>query len=29
MRNGLRLGRLFGITIYVDWSWLLIFLLVT
>ena len=29
MRNGLRVGRLFGITIYVDWSWLLIFLLVT
>jgi Zn-dependent protease/CBS domain-containing protein len=29
MRNGLRIGRLFGINIYVDWSWLLIFLLVT
>jgi Zn-dependent protease len=29
MRNGLRIGQLFGITIYVDWSWLLIFLLVT
>ena len=29
MRNGWRIGRLFGITIYVDWSWLLIFLLVT
>jgi Zn-dependent protease/CBS domain-containing protein len=28
MRNGWRIGRLFGITIYVDWSWLLIFLLV-
>jgi Zn-dependent protease len=28
MRNGLRIGRLFGINIYVDWSWLLIFLLV-
>jgi Zn-dependent protease/CBS domain-containing protein len=29
MRNGLLIGRLFGINIYVDWSWLLIFLLVT
>ncbi len=29
MRNGWRIGQLFGITIYVDWSWLLIFLLVT
>jgi Zn-dependent protease/CBS domain-containing protein len=29
MRNGLHIGRLFGINIYVDWSWLLIFLLVT
>jgi Zn-dependent protease/CBS domain-containing protein len=29
MRNGLRIGQLFGITIYIDWSWLLIFLLVT
>ena len=29
MRNGWRIGRLFGITSYVDWSWLLIFLLVT
>src|SRR5258706_1984856 len=29
MRNGWRIGRIFGITIYVDWSWLLIFLLVT
>jgi Zn-dependent protease/CBS domain-containing protein len=28
MRNGWRIGQLFGITIYVDWSWLLIFLLV-
>lgn len=27
--NGFRLGRLFGIKIDVDWSWLLIFLLVT
>jgi Zn-dependent protease/CBS domain-containing protein len=29
MRNGLRIGRLFGINLYVDWSWLLIFFLVT
>jgi Zn-dependent protease len=29
MRNGLRIGHLFGINIYVDWSWLLIFSLVT
>jgi Zn-dependent protease len=29
MRNGLRIGRLFGINIFVDWSWLLIFSLVT
>jgi len=28
MKNGLRIGRLFGINIYLDWSWLLIFLLV-
>ena len=28
MRNGLRIGRIFGIAILVDWSWLLIFLLV-
>lgn len=28
MRNGFHIGRLFGINIYVDWSWLLIFLLV-
>src|SRR5262249_49382619 len=25
MRNGLRIGQLFGINIYLDWSWLLIF----
>jgi Zn-dependent protease/CBS domain-containing protein len=29
MRSGFRIGRLFGINIYVDWSWLLIFFLVT
>jgi Zn-dependent protease/CBS domain-containing protein len=28
MKNGLHIGRLFGINIYLDWSWLLIFLLV-
>jgi len=29
MRSGIRVGRLFGIQIYIDWSWLLIFVLVT
>jgi Zn-dependent protease/CBS domain-containing protein len=29
MRSGVRVARLFGISIYIDWSWLLIFLLVT
>jgi Zn-dependent protease/CBS domain-containing protein len=29
MRNGLRIARVFGIDIRVDWSWLLIFVLVT
>lgn len=29
MRSGFRIGRLFGISIYLDWSWILIFLLVT
>jgi Zn-dependent protease len=29
MRGGFRIGRIFGINIYVDWSWLIIFLLVT
>ncbi len=28
MRSGLRIGRVFGINLYIDWSWLLIFLLV-
>lgn len=27
--NGFRVGRLFGIDIYVDWSWFLIFILVS
>jgi len=27
--NGFRIGRLFGISIHVDWSWLLIFVLVS
>jgi Zn-dependent protease/CBS domain-containing protein len=29
MRSGFRIGRLFGVNIYLDWSWLFIFLLVT
>lgn len=29
MRSGFRIGRLFGINLIIDWSWLLIFLLVT
>src|SRR5919109_3956471 len=29
MRSGLRLGWLFGISIHIDWSWLLIFFLIT
>jgi Zn-dependent protease len=29
MRNGFRIGRIFGISIYIDWSWIFIFLLVT
>lgn len=29
MRSGLRIGRIFGINIYLDWSWIFIFLLVT
>jgi Zn-dependent protease len=28
MRSGLSIGRIFGINIYVDWSWVFIFLLV-
>ena len=28
MRSGFRVGRIFGIEIRVDWSWLLILLLV-
>lgn len=29
MRGGFRLGKIFGINIDIDWSWILIFLLVT
>jgi Zn-dependent protease/predicted transcriptional regulator len=29
MRNGFRIGRLFGIDVDIDWSWLLIFFLIT
>ncbi|MFP3855271.1 MAG: site-2 protease family protein [Anaerolineales bacterium] len=29
MQRGLKIGRLFGINIHLDWSWLLIFVLVT
>src|SRR5262245_32967543 len=29
MNRGLYIGRIFGINIHVDWSWILIFLLVT
>ncbi len=29
MRSGFKVGKVFGISIYVDWSWILIFLLVT
>lgn len=29
MRSGFRLGRIFGINITIDWSWIFIFLLVT
>jgi Zn-dependent protease/CBS domain-containing protein len=29
MRDGIRIGRIFGINIHLDWSWIFIFLLVT
>jgi Zn-dependent protease/CBS domain-containing protein len=29
LRSGVRVGKLFGIPIYIDWSWLFIFLLIT
>lgn len=29
MRSGFKVGTIFGISIHVDWSWILIFLLVT
>jgi Zn-dependent protease len=29
MRSGFSIGRIFGIRIFIDWSWILIFLLVT
>jgi Zn-dependent protease/CBS domain-containing protein len=29
MRNGIRIGRIAGISIYLSWSWIFIFLLVT
>ena len=29
MRSGFKVGTLFGISIHIDWSWILIFLLVT
>jgi Zn-dependent protease/CBS domain-containing protein len=29
MRNGIRIGRISGVSIYIDWSWIFIFLLVT
>jgi Zn-dependent protease/CBS domain-containing protein len=29
MRSGFRIARLFGINIYIDWSWIFIFLLIT
>src|SRR6266545_6040937 len=29
MRSGFKIGKVFGINIYVDWSWIFIFLLVT
>ncbi len=29
MRSGIRIARIFGINIYIDWSWMFIFLLLT
>jgi hypothetical protein len=29
MQSGFRVGRIFGISLFVDWSWFLIFLLIT
>ena len=29
MRDGIRIGKIFGINIYLDWSWIFIFLLIT
>lgn len=29
LRSGLHLGKVFGINVYIDWSWVFIFLLVT
>jgi len=29
MKNGFRIGRIFGINIDIDWSWILIFILVS
>ena len=29
MRNGIRIGRISGVSIYIAWSWILLFLLVT
>ena len=29
MRSGFKVGTIFGINIHIDWSWILIFLLVT
>ncbi len=29
MRSGINLGKIFGISVYLDWSWIFIFLLVT
>ena len=29
MRSGFKVGRIYGINIHIDWSWIFIFLLVT